>query len=86
MLKSFVRTYAYRVHVEPDGPKYHAYCPVLESYGAATWADTEQDAYKRIQEVVQLVVEELLEDGLSLPTEPPDEVVVFGEPRVAVTV
>ena len=53
------------VIVEPDEDRWHAYCPALERYGAVTWGRTEQEALKHIQEVVQMVVEELAEDGIA---------------------
>ena len=81
-----MKTYAYKVVVEPDGDKFHAYCPLLEEYGAATWGNTEEEAYNNIEEVVQAVIDELIEDGEPIPTVPKQEVEVFTEPRVAVTV
>jgi predicted RNase H-like HicB family nuclease len=64
----------------------HAYCPALEKQGASTWGATESEAVKNIKEVVRMVVESMLEHGEYLPEEPPDEVQVTVEPRVAVTV
>ena len=42
-------------------------CTDLESKGAATWGHTKEEALKNIQEVAQMVIEALLEDGESLP-------------------
>lgn len=81
-----MKTYDFKVIVEPDGDRWHAYCPALKKQGAATWGNTKEEALKNIQEVVQMVVEELIEDGEKIPEEPKDEVQVFQEPRVAVTV
>jgi len=81
-----METYSFRVIVEPDENRWHAYCPALESFGAVTWGNTKQEALKNIEEVVQMVVEEILEDKKALPSLPPEEVTVFPEPRVAVTV
>lgn len=80
-----MKTYAFRVVVEPDEDRWHAYCPALVEKGAATWGHTQEEALKNIQEVVQMVVEELVKDGEALPQEPLQEVQVFAEPRVAVT-
>ena len=52
------------VVVEPDGDRWHAYCLALEQYGAATRGYTEEEALRHIQEVVQIVVDELREDGV----------------------
>ncbi len=41
--------------------------PELESQGAATWGRTRDEALRNIQEVAQMVIEDLLEDGVPLP-------------------
>jgi len=88
-----VRTtsYNFKVVVEADPyddgrPAYHAFCPALKQYGAATWGTTEAEALKNIEEVVHAVIDELIEDGIPIPDGPRDEVEVFFEPRVSVTV
>ena len=85
------KSYTFKVVIEPDnfedGRKaYHVFCPTLKQYGAATWGYTEEEALKNIQEVVQMIVGELIEDGMAIPEGPEEEVVVFSEPRVSVTV
>ncbi len=80
------RTYVFRVVVEPDGKAWCAYCPALEKWGAATWGRTQTEALRHIHEVVQMVVQELREDGISIPDKPEHEVRISLEPRVAVTV
>ncbi len=52
-----MNTYAFKVVVEPDDDRWHAYCPALSEWAAATWGDTEEEAYQNIQDVVQMVVE-----------------------------
>ncbi len=86
-----VKTYVFKVVVEDDAfedgrPAYHAYCPALRQYGAATWGETQAEALRNIQEVVEMVVEELLEEGVQLPASQPPDVQVFADARVAVTV
>ena len=81
-----MKTYSFRIVVEPDGERWHAYCPALMRHGGATWGHTQQEALKNIQEVVQMVVDSLMEHGEGLPTEPADQVQVCGEPQVAVVV
>lgn len=81
-----MKTYNFRIVVGPDGECWHAYCPALVRQGGATWGHTQQEALKNIQDVVQMVVESLMEHGEALPTEPPDQVQVSGEPQVAVVV
>jgi predicted RNase H-like HicB family nuclease len=87
-----MKTYSFKVVVEPDedfdrNPSgWHAYCPVLEQQGASTWGATEIEALKKINDVVHLVVESMLEHRETIPVEPADQVQVTVEPRVAVTV
>jgi predicted RNase H-like HicB family nuclease len=81
-----MKTYTFKVVVEPDEDRWHAYCPALEQYGAATWGNTHDEALRHIQEVVQMVIEELAEDGIPIPEGPRSDVQVFQDTRVAVTV
>ena len=81
-----MKTYTFKVVIEPDENRWHAYCPALEQYGAATWGNTQEEAFKHIREVVEMIIEELIEDGITIPEEPKEEVMVFPETRVAVTV
>ena len=81
-----MKTYIFKVVIEPDGERWHAYCPILERYGAITWGYTKEEALKNIQEVVEMVVEELKEDNLPIPKEPQEEVEVFPEPRAVVII
>ena len=81
-----MKTYTFKVMVEPDGDRWHAYCPALSRQGGASWGYTQQEALKNIEEVVKMVVASLIEHGEPVPTEPGDEVQVFSEPRVAVVV
>jgi predicted RNase H-like HicB family nuclease len=81
-----MRTYAFKVVVEPDADRWHAYCPALQAYGAATWGNTREEAFKHINEVVQMIIAELREDGIAIPDGPKEDVEVFSGERVAVTV
>ena len=86
-----VKTYVFKVVIEDDTfedgrPAFRAYCPALQQHGAATWGETQSEALRNIQEVVEMVVEELLEEGVPLPTNQSPEVQVFADARVAVTV
>jgi len=81
-----LKTYTFKVVVEPDEDRWHAYCPALERQGASTWGHTREEALKHIDEVVQLVVESMVEHGDKLPEETTDEVQITVEPRVTVNV
>jgi predicted RNase H-like HicB family nuclease len=81
-----MKTYSFKVVVEPDEDRWHAYCPALQSYGAATWGYTREEAYRHIQEVVAMITEELTEDGIPIPETPREDVEIFSDARVAATV
>jgi predicted RNase H-like HicB family nuclease len=81
-----MRTYSFKVVVEPDEGGYHAYCPALRTFGAVTQGATEEEALRNINEVVQMIVDELREDGIALPGASADDVDIFDGARVAVTV
>jgi len=81
-----MRTYAYKVVVEPDEGGWHAYCPALRTLGAVTQGATEAEAFQNINEVVQMIVDELRAEGKPLPDGPGSDVDVFDDARVAVTI
>ena len=81
-----MRSYTFKVVVEPDEDRWHAYCPALEARGASTWGRTREEALKHIDQVVQLIVESMVEHGEPLPQETSEEVQVTIEPRVTVNV
>ena len=60
--------HAYDVVVEPDDDVWHAYCPALQSYGAATWGMSRDEALRHIREVVEMVLAELRDEGEAVPT------------------
>jgi len=77
-----MKTYIFPVLLERAGEAWHVSVPELEARGAATWGKTREEALRNIQEVMQMVVEEMLEDGESLPR----SVKVSEQPAVAVSV
>ena len=77
-----MKTYVFRVVIEPDEGRWSAYCPALLKYGATTWGHSQDEALKHIHEVVQMIVEELREDGEPIP----EDIKVSQEPLVAVTI
>lgn len=76
-----MKKYVFKVVVEPDEDRWSAYCPALGDQGAATWGDTREEALRHIQEVVQMIVNELVEDGEPVP----EEGEASADPLVAVT-
>ena len=77
-------TYTFKVIVEPDEDRWHAYCPALVEWGAATWGATREEALANIEDVVKMVVASMVEHGETI--EPADTVEISREPRAAVTV
>lgn len=77
-----MKTYVFRIVLEEEGGRWHAAVPELESQGAATWGNSRDEAIRNIQEVLQMVIEELLEDGEPIP----DGLAVTDELAVAVNV
>src|ERR1039457_3049064 len=71
-----MKTYSFKVVVEPDDDRWHAYCPALQQYGASTWGNTEEEAFKHIHEVVRMIIAELTEDGIAVPEGPREDVEV----------
>ena len=70
-----LRTHDLTVVLEPVEGMWHAYCPTLLDYGAATWGATREEALGHIREVAAMVVGRLAEAGAPVPAgseAPPD--------------
>lgn len=76
-----MKTYLFKVVVEPDDDRWTAYCPAFLQQGASTWGYTQEETLKHIEEVVKMVVRELIEDGEPVP----EDVQISPEPLVSVT-
>lgn len=50
-----------------DGGGYHVFCPTLP--GCHTQSETIEEGIQNIREAIELYVESLVEDGLSIPIE-----------------
>ena len=79
-----MKSHAFRVVVEPDNGRWHAYCPVLEGRGAVTWGRSEREALNNIRQVVQMVVDDMVEEGEALPSEPSEDLQMSPASRVVV--
>ena len=76
-----MKNYVFKIVIEDDEHEdgrsvFRAYCPALESIGAATWGDTREEAVKNIGEVLRMIVEELAEEGKEIP---PDALIASTE-------
>lgn len=43
-----MKTYTFKVVVEPDEDRWHAYCPALKGKGGSIWGHTREEALKHI--------------------------------------
>ena len=77
-----MKTYIFPVSMKEDQGKWHVYVPDLDHRGAATWGHSKEEALRNIQEVVQMVAEEMLEDGEPLP----ESVTISDDTAVAISV
>ena len=77
-----MKSYVFRVVLEPDQDVWRAFIPELEAKGAATWGNIKEEALRNIHEVAQMVIEALLADGEPLPP----RITEIDQPVVAVTV
>jgi len=57
--------HVFKVVVEKDGDRFHAYCPTLK--GCHTWGHTREEAIQYIKEAVELYVEDLVKAGDPIP-------------------
>ena len=83
-----MKSYSFKVVLEedtfPDGRKgYSVSVPALEHLGAATQGRTREEALKNIQEVLEMILEELVQEGKPIPGH---AALVSEEPVVTVTV
>jgi predicted RNase H-like HicB family nuclease len=82
-----VKSYVFEVVVEEDQfedgrPGFSAHCPSLE--GAYTWGETREQALERIQEAVRLILDEMREEGKTIPADA--ALMELDSPAVLVTV
>ena len=71
--------------VEPAEGAWHAYCPTLLDYGAATWGATREEVLEHIREVAGMVLERMAEAKMPVLTAPADLVPTPTE-QVVVTI
>jgi len=81
-----MRTYTFEIVIEPDEDRWVVYSPLLKEKGGATWGYTKEEALKNINEVLEMVVESMIEDGEPVPEESFIETVETVKSEVAVAV
>jgi predicted RNase H-like HicB family nuclease len=85
-METCTETCTIRVVVEPDGDRWHAYCPALESHGASTWAYTRAEGLQRIADVIQFVVDNMTEHGDQIHDDGTNASQTRSEARVSIDV
>ncbi len=55
-----MKTYSFKVGLEPDEEGWRAFYPPWEEIGASTWGKTKEKALRNIQEVLSLILEEFV--------------------------
>jgi predicted RNase H-like HicB family nuclease len=84
-----LKAYTFRVIIEEDPFEdgrmaYHAWVPALQAYSCYAWGYTVEEALENLREIVEMVIEELREEGKPIPTQPAEQVVVLEGPRITV--
>lgn len=65
-----MKTYVFKVVIEPDEDRYHAEIPSLP--GCYSWGYTYEEALKNIKEAAELWLEMLAENHEPIPEEDPE--------------
>ena len=63
-----MKSYVFKVELEPDEDGWHVFYPPWRKIGASTWGSTREEAMQNIREVLELILEEFEEDGKPAPT------------------
>ncbi|MCH8309942.1 MAG: hypothetical protein IIB17_05515 [Chloroflexi bacterium] len=58
-----MKSYVFKVGLEPDEEGWRAFYSPWEEIGASTWGLTQEEALKNIQEVLGMIVEEFAEES-----------------------
>ena len=62
-----MKTYTYRVIIEPDGKEYHGYVPALP--GCHTCGKTIEETRKNLRDAISLYLENLKDKKVAIPEE-----------------
>ena len=87
-----MKSYTFKVVLEkdkwPDEPDekaiWRAYIPALPA--AHAWGDTQQEALENLRNAVELILEDMLEQGEPIPEELHSHVKVSNKPLITVTI
>jgi len=62
-----MKSYTYRVIIEPDGKSFHGYVPALS--GCHTYGKTIAETKKNLREAIELYLESLVADKQAIPSD-----------------
>ncbi|MDP3875199.1 MAG: type II toxin-antitoxin system HicB family antitoxin [bacterium] len=62
-----MKSYTYRIIIEPDGKAYHGYAPAL--HGCHTYGASIEETKKNIRDAITLYVQHLCDKGADVPEE-----------------
>jgi predicted RNase H-like HicB family nuclease len=80
-----MKTYSFRVVIEPDEDRWLAYSPTLADRGGGTWGYTKEEARANIQVVLKMTIESMIRHGETIPEDTTLE--NEGEaPQIAITI
>lgn len=71
-----MKSYTFKVVLEQDKwpdesdekAVWRAFVPALEAKGAATWGTTKAEALQNIRDVLQMVIEDMTQEGEAIPS------------------
>lgn len=84
-----LKAYTFRVILEEDPFEdgrmaYHAWVPALQQHSCYAWGYTVEETLENLRDIVEMVIEELQEEGKPIPTEPTEQVVIREGPQITV--
>ena len=62
-----MKTYIFKVNLEPDEEGWRVFYTPWEKIGASTWGKTKEEALKHIQIVLSMIIEEFIEEEKIIP-------------------
>lgn len=58
-----MKSYVFKVEMEPDEDGWHIFYPPWRKIGASTWGKTREEAMKNIREVLEMIMEDRVEEN-----------------------
>ena len=58
-----MKSYIFKVEMEPDEDGWHVFYPPWRKIGASTWGKTREEAMKNIREVLEMIMDDRIEEN-----------------------